>query len=137
MEVDKSRPDQPIVYFLLFDNNISDESLLQLLGHMPHLERLNLRRVLVGDPFAEGVMGFKFTFLSLDDSRLTDEGLRPIGQITTLRNLSLNNTRITDAGLRHLTGLKNLEDLYVGNTRATKSGCAMLHQALPKCQIHY
>lgn len=137
VEVDKSRPDQPIVYFMLFDNNISDESLLQLLGYMPNLERLNLRRVLVGDPLAVGVMRFKLTFLSLDESRLTDEGLRPIGQITTLRELSLNHTRITDAGLRHLTGLKNLERLYVGNTRATKSGCVMLHQALPKCQIHY
>lgn len=137
VEVDKSRPDQPIVYFMLFDSNISDESLLQLLAHMPNLERLNLRRVLVGDRLAEGVMRFKLAFLSLDDSRLTDEGLRPIGQITTLRELSLNNTRITDAGLRHLAGLKDLERLYVGDTRVTKSGCAMLQQALPKCQINY
>jgi hypothetical protein len=135
VEVDGSRPDQPIVYFQLFDNDISDESLLQLLGHMPDLERLNLRRVLVGDPLAERVMRFQLTFLSFDESRLTDEGLRPIGQITTLRELSLNHTRITDAGLRHLTELKNLEDLYLGDTRVTKSGCAMLHQALPKCRI--
>jgi Leucine-rich repeat (LRR) protein len=136
-KVDRSRPDQPIVDFTLFDSNISDESLLQLLGHMPNLERLNLRRVLVGDSLAEGVMRFKLTFLSLDDSRLTDEGLRHIGQITTLRELSLNHTRITDAGLRHLTGLKDLERLYVGDTRVTRSGCAMLHQALPKCHISY
>jgi Leucine-rich repeat (LRR) protein len=136
VEVDKSRPDQPIVDFALFDNNISDESLLQLLGHMPHLERLNLRSVLVGDPLAEGVLRFKLTFLSLDDSRLTDEGLRHIGQITTLRQLSLNDTRITDEGLRHLTGLKNLEYLFSGNTRVTESGRAKLHQALPNCQIH-
>jgi hypothetical protein len=137
VEVNKSRPDQPIVYFQLFDNNISDDSLLQLLGHMPHLERLNLRRVLVSDPFAKGVMRFQLTFLSLDDSRITDEGLRHIGQITSLRELSLNDTRITDAGLLHLTRLKNLKDLYLGNTRVTKSGCVMLHQALPKCQIRY
>lgn len=136
-KVDGSRPDQPIFDFTLFDSDISDESLLQLLGHMPHLERLNLRRVLVGDPLAEGVMPFKLTFLSLDESRLTDEGLRPIGQITTLRELSLNHTRITDAGLRHLTGLKNLDRLYVDDTRATESGCAMLQQTLPKCKFIY
>lgn len=137
VEVDKSRPDLPIIYFMLFDSNISDQCLLQLLDHMPHLERLNLRHVLVGDLLAREVSRFKLTFLSLDDSRLTDEGLRQIGQITTLRELSINSTRITDAGLRQLTGLKDLERLYVGDTRATNSGGAMLQQALPKCQINY
>jgi len=49
--------------------------------------------------------------------------------------LKLNNTQVTDAGLKHLSGLSELEFLWVHNTEVTDAGVAELQKALPNCKI--
>jgi len=121
---------------MLFDSDISDESLLRLLEQLSALQKLNLRYVLVGDRLAQGLPRLSnLVFLSFDASRLTDVGLVDIGRLTSLRELSLVSTRISDVGLGHLTGLKNLEALNVVDTRATTKGREQIRNALPKCRI--
>ena len=67
-----------------------------------------LRLGYVRDETLGGITGLK----NLEDlafySGLGDEGLKHVGQLTSLRELSVSNTRISDTGLKHLTGLKNL-----------------------------
>jgi len=136
VEVDKTRPGQPIVSFRLFDSTISDESLIRLLAEMPELEQLNLQRILVGDCLAQELPRLsKLWFLRLDDSRITDDGMTYIGQMTSLKVLSISNTKISDAGFIHLSGLKKLEDLMTEECDVSDDGYARFKQALPKCSV--
>jgi Leucine-rich repeat (LRR) protein/thiol-disulfide isomerase/thioredoxin len=77
------------------------------LKQLPHLEHLRL------GVYDEGI-------------RLTDDGLRDVGQITTLKSLDLSGTMITNAGLAHLHGLKHLEDLSLDETQITQEGLSQL-----------
>jgi len=137
VRIDKTRPGQPVVSFRLFDSKISDDSLIQLLAQMPELEELNLRHVLVGDRVAKELPRLSnLWFLSLDDSRITDDGLADVGRIASLRELSLCNTGVSDAGLMYLTSLTNLDQLMAQDCDLSDDGHSKLKQALPKCRIN-
>jgi len=66
---------------------------------------------------------------------ITDEDLRGIGQITSLRRLSLGGNGITDEGLKHLEGLGNLEVLNIYAGSSTEQGIKHLQETLPNCEI--
>lgn len=63
--------------------------------------------------------------------RLTDEALRHLNHLSSLRRLNIHGADITDAGLAELIPLRNLEELNLGRTRITDEGIAVL-QELPK-----
>ena len=49
--------------------------------------------------------------------------------------LNMDNTQITDEGLKELAKLQKLESLSVIGTKVTKAGVAELKKALPNCLI--
>ena len=51
--------------------------------------------------------------------------------------LSLDDTDITDEGLKELAKLQKLTSLGLYNTKVTKAGVAELRKALPNCRIYY
>jgi internalin A len=61
-----------------------------------------------------------------EGAKITDEGLKTVGQMPGLRWLGLSGTPITDAGLPYLSGLKNLESLNLDETKVTSAGLAHL-----------
>jgi internalin A len=61
-----------------------------------------------------------------EGAKISDEGLKTIGQMSGLRWLGLSGTPITDAGLPYLSGLKNLESLQLDETKVTSAGLAHL-----------
>jgi hypothetical protein len=74
--------------------------------------------------------------LDLSWTRVTDEGLRCVGDLRQLRRLPLFNTSVTDAGLRHLEGLGRLEHLDLrGCPNVTAEGVRRLREALPGCEV--
>ena len=73
--------------------------------------------------------------IQLWHKRATDDTLRQIGHLTSLRELQLDGTQVTDAGLLNLKGLTNLHVLYIDETHVTESGVAELQRALPKLRI--
>jgi len=52
-----------------------------------------------------------------------------------LHTLILDNTQVTDAGLKHLKGLTNLQFLHLDGTQVTRRGVKELNKALPNCHI--
>lgn len=52
----------------------------------------------------------------------TDDHLRPVGELTSLRRLSLGGAGIGEAGLSHLTDLKDLEELFLDGVRMRGAG---------------
>jgi Leucine Rich repeat len=70
-------------------------------------------------------------WLSLGRTKITDEGLRTIGQLTSLMSLNLEYTEIGDNGLQSLLPLKELTSLNLVGTKSGDVGLAHLAQ-LPK-----
>jgi uncharacterized membrane protein len=60
--------------------------------------------------------------LKAGDTKITDTGLRYIGQCTSLKRLQLQHTAITDKGLTMLSSLKNLRDINLVGTPVTAAG---------------
>jgi hypothetical protein len=101
----------------------------------------------------------KVTSLDLNDTKITDAGLKEIAKLQQLTSLHLNHTQITDAGIKDIAKLQQLTHLYLHetkitdaclgdiakwqqllvlslrNTKITKAGAAELRKALPKCRI--
>lgn len=103
--------------------------------------------------------------LDLSHASITDDSLRDIGALTTLKSLNLANChKFTGSGLSHLATLTELEELDLHYTKITEAGieglCALksinslrsidlhevkispegkakLNAALPKCQITF
>jgi Leucine-rich repeat (LRR) protein len=105
----------------LTDTKVRDDGVAQL-SRLANLQSLKLP--------TKGVTGVGF-----DDERgwvklsmlrpgidLTDDGLRYIGRIRSLKSLTLSGIAVSDDGLLHLTGLRNLEELIVSGTRITDWG---------------
>ncbi|HWB12505.1 MAG TPA: hypothetical protein VG826_24990 [Pirellulales bacterium] len=66
-------------------------------------------------------------FLWLFNTEVGDEGLSHLSSLTRLEELSLGETKITDAGLAHLAGLRKLRFLSLYGTHITDAGLAHLH----------
>lgn len=64
--------------------------------------------------------------LWLDDTQVSDAGLRHLEDCSMLRGVVLENTQITDVGLVHLTGLPELEYLGLKGCAITDEGVATL-----------
>ena len=77
----------------------------------------------------------KVTRLHLDETKITDVGLKDVAKLKQLTTLGLAYTKITDVGLKELAKLQKLEYLSLRDTKITKAGVAELQKALPKCII--
>jgi formylglycine-generating enzyme required for sulfatase activity len=78
------------------------------------------------------------TLLRLDDTAVGDDGLSKLATcrgLMTVADLSLTGSRVTDEGLKHLPGLKSLRSVDLNGTKATAAGVAWLTAALPGCRI--
>ena len=58
----------------------------------------------------------------LDQTQVTDAGLKILGGLTNLSSLTLGGTQVTDVGLKELAGLKHLATFNVNFTQVTDTG---------------
>ncbi len=75
------------------------------------------------------------THLSLDDTKLTSEGLSDLKPLTHLLFLNLSNTQITTASVVSISSLKNLQSLYLYNTLIKNEEFLTLQKAFPSTKI--
>ncbi len=70
--------------------------------------------------------------LLLNETKITDAGLEPVGKVITLENLDLRNCSLNNKAISHLTGLKKLKALRLsGNSDIDDDAMANINQ-LPK-----
>jgi hypothetical protein len=74
--------------------------------------------------------------LSLEHTKISDDGLAFLKGMSALQTLSLYGTRITDRGLEHLKGLDNLKEVILAETKVTEQGARELRKALPRPKIN-
>lgn len=77
------------------------------------------------------------TYLSLQQSNVTDAMLPSILRFKNLEVLILYSTQITDQGLPQLASLPRLRTLNVANTAVTEKGVAALRKLLPECNVYW
>src|SRR5437868_6633691 len=75
--------------------------------------------------------------LYLSVTAVTDAGLKELKELKNLQTLYLNGTKVTDRGLKELKDLKNLRTLEVAFTAVTDAGVKELKAALPKIDISH
>ena len=73
--------------------------------------------------------------LHLERTRVGDAGMAHLAGLTGLEYLNLYGTKVTDAGLSHLGSMKELKHLYVWQTGVTGGGCDRLSRVLPQVRI--
>jgi F-box/leucine-rich repeat protein 14 len=73
--------------------------------------------------------------LCLHTNAITDDGLKSLGGLKNLRSLRLRAEGLTDAGLEHLADLTNLETLVFRQTQVGVAGLASLSPHLPNTKI--
>ena len=69
--------------------------------------------------------------VDLQNTKVTDAGLKHLEGLTKLRDINLGGTKVTDAGLEHLKGLTNLQSLFLGRTKVTDAALEHL-RGLPQ-----
>ncbi|XP_022051942.2 uncharacterized protein si:ch73-173p19.1 [Acanthochromis polyacanthus] len=70
-----------------------------------------------------------------DYTQVTDQGVKQLSTMTSLKKLSLSNTQVTNAGLPSLQGLQQLQELCLDRTAVTSPGVAGLITCLPNLQV--
>ncbi len=101
-----------------------------------HLEYLCIAVSAFCDDDLVAVGGLKqLTELWINDTQITNAGLKHLRGMQRLHHLGLFHTAITDAGLESLHGLKELGWVDVRGTQVTASGVRRLRECLPNCTV--
>lgn len=75
----------------------------------------------------EGIAGNdRLNYFRLSKRPITDEQLRRLGSLKSIRALSLDGTQVTDAGLLHLPATGNLQEVNLAGTAVTDAGLETL-----------
>lgn len=73
--------------------------------------------------------------VNISAHQITDAGVAHLLGLKWLRRLWLADTQITDVGLEQLTSLPNLRELNVRNTMVTSKGITAFQAAVPLCKV--
>jgi internalin A len=120
----------------LLDNPDVGDAGVKLLAQRPGLTRLSLEGTRITDQGLAELRGLtKLESLNLEGTAITDRGLEYVRGFKSLYSLDLSNTAVTDAGLDLLRGCENLGMLFLHDTKVTEEGVKRLSAALPGCHV--
>jgi hypothetical protein len=111
----------------LSHTRISDEGLLHL-APAAQIEDLNLLYTeQITDLGMNAIKGWRrLKSLNVRGTRVADDTLAIVSQLTQLEALDIANTNVSDAGLENLAPLTHLKHLALGRTRVDETTLAML-----------
>lgn len=73
--------------------------------------------------------------IGLENTKITDEGLKYLCCLSKLDNIDIANTAVSDFGLETLSSIQTLECLCVEGTNVTESGIKRFEAAVPECYV--
>lgn len=118
---DDERPENPVVSVELGDSAVKDDD-LKALAPLTDVVSLSLATTHITGSGLKHLALKKLEALYLQESDVTDEGLKEVSRFTNLKVLFLGGTKIGDSGLKHLANLKKLEELTLIGTKVTDKG---------------
>lgn len=116
-------------------NLIKKENLVQLL-QLPQIERLGLQGCRINDEDLDTICKLEnlAALLLLDNTQITDLGLKKIASLKKLYYLEISHAQITPNGLKYLTKLP-LKRLILGKKQFTPSQIERIKKMFPKAEI--
>ncbi len=122
------------LFELAFDARYFDDACAAKLKELPRLRGLSLQGSRITDEgLATLVRDHQFVHLDLDHTAITDRGLAALDNLETLERLRLLYTPITDEGLASLEQLHSLKQLNVAHTNVSEAGVESFRAAMPGC----
>lgn len=118
----------------LGDTAVTEAALVPILRCHKHLDTIWLEGTATGDAVLE-VLGGTATLvnLSIDRTKVTDQGLAHLARLPELNDLDLSHTAVGDAGIAHLAACPKLTTLALGFTQVTDAGLEHLAR-MPELQ---
>jgi hypothetical protein len=131
------KPDGAIHEVLFSRANRAEDPVLRQLVGFTKLERLYLENGSGLSDEGMKTLGTMTTLktLQLTRSKITDVGVEEIKKLTQLEWLDLTDSAISDASVEHLKTLGKLRWLKMKRTKVTERGFAELQGGLPECRI--
>jgi hypothetical protein len=128
----------PFLQVLLPDRkDLSATSLGKLKKVAPNVVSFNAGNSNLDDGMMAALAGFPhLNRLYLNQTAVSDDGLKHLSKLTYLEYLNLYKTQVTDAGLAQLKDLKNLKNLYLWQTSVTENGLAKFASYLPQTVVN-
>jgi len=116
--------------------NATDKDLELLLPLKDQLLWLNIGRTRITDE-ALKIVGqlTNLTLLNLEYTAVQDIGLEKLLSLSKLTSLNLVGTKVGDPGISHLSQLKKLKKIFLYQTKITRDGIQNLSGKLPDVQI--
>lgn len=111
---------------------ITDAS-MPMIGKMTKLKTLDLRTKVTDEGLVHLQNLTNLTWLCLDDNEIGDEGMSHVSKLRDLDWLMLENTSVSDQGIEKISALPNLTTLYLSGTKITDEGIDAIVK-LPKLQ---
>jgi Leucine-rich repeat (LRR) protein len=126
-----------------FDKKLLDDDLLEALVAKGWLYGPSPPGAGAAPPWAEKKPATpeEVKVISLDNSRVTDRGLKSLLKCTNVTSLHLSRTGITDETLKQMTGFKKLNYVALDHTKATAAGVGAIaglpirHISLEGCEL--
>jgi hypothetical protein len=101
-----------------------------------HLRQLTLYMSAVRDEHLAGLQDNfpELTHLSINETNITDDGIRHLRGHTSLEYVNVQRTKITDEAVADLATLPRLKELAIAETRVTS--VEAIRKSRPMCRIH-
>lgn len=87
------------------------------------------------DDLARAVVRKGLVAIYLNETSVTDAGLKSLSGQERLETLYLDSTRVSDTGLESVSSISTLKTLDVRGTNVTKAGIEKLQKAIPGLEI--
>jgi hypothetical protein len=93
----------------------------RFIGQQPYLEHIDADRADLNDDWLLELPAMdRLTFLSLDDTEgITDRGIAEIAKHRNIENLFLSYTKLSDEGLKKIQSIKTMRRLWMEGTQIT------------------
>mgnify|MGYP000977385855 CR=1 FL=1 len=117
-----------------WNEKVSDVSLSEVdLSQLTNLRIVYLSHTRIGDiTMTRLARVAPLYILRVDNTLVTNDGVRCLKSLEQLQELSLNGTQVTDAIIPLLTDMKALKKVYVEDTNVTNEGKNKLRAALER-----
>lgn len=107
------------------------------LRDMPKLTGLTLGGRDISDAHLKRVAELALTGLTLNECRITDQGIAELKQLKKLRTLRLRTVPITDVGLEEIGKWEQMTYLDLVQVQVTGEGLRKVREALPECKVYH
>jgi len=109
----------PLLSSLQLNETATTDAGLEYVGEMHKLSRLFLDRTLISDAGLKWLGRLPLSEISLNETRVTDQGVMTLSELPKLNDLSLSGTRVTDMGVAALKSRAEMRYLHLNQTRIT------------------